>query len=189
MDTPQDYKVKIEKNGIAKGKVIFNTPPRINSGKLTIRAMNNPEKSASATILLQEKGAIRMVQKSYRLYSDGGKVVIDYDANINCTVEIPVEARSWISEESPNLRAISKKSVLLNVSANKGTDERRTNLKLVDPEGKAPEVTFHVVQNGSTPTVTYHVSTTTPIVQLPNRDHIITKPYIAKSDTPCHGVF
>ena len=74
----------------------------------------------------------------------GGSVALDYQANVDCEVIIPDDAKEWISI-APQTRGLEKYSVTLVIASNDSFDERTTAIKV---EGETVSRDIEVKQMG-----------------------------------------
>ena len=74
----------------------------------------------------------------------GGSVALDYQANVDCEVIIPDDAKEWISID-PQTRGLEKYSVTLVIAPNDSFDERTTAIKV---EGETVSRDIEVKQMG-----------------------------------------
>ena len=74
----------------------------------------------------------------------GGSVALDYQANVDCEVIIPDDAKEWISID-PQTRGLEKYSVTLVIAPNDSFDERTTAIKV---EGESVSRDIEVKQMG-----------------------------------------
>ena len=86
----------------------------------------------------------------YIIEAKGGEINIKITTNIEYSVNIPIEAQSWVS--IADTRALSREeNITFTVAVNDSFDERSTTVELVDGDGEVLQ-TISFVQDGQTET-------------------------------------
>ena len=125
-------------------------------------APNETYDSRSATIMIVAIGdntlcaeyTINQVQKDiilagednkFIVSSDGGDVNIDFETNVNYKVNIPSNARDWITLVEPT-RGVSPHNIVLRVAKNKTYDKRSAVISITKSGASNPTVEYTIEQ-------------------------------------------
>lgn len=126
-----NFKAKLNINDYTSGTITVITPTaNFEENRIIVLASDGKSKTIMRTITFVE-GVILITSKSYIVEAEGGEIEVELKTNVNYTVHIPEEAKSWISLLSTT-RSISTKTLLFKVSANNGASSRYATIQITD---------------------------------------------------------
>ena len=102
--------------------------------------------SKTITITQSQKNAIIVTNKNYELSSDSHTLDVGFEANVDVEVVISENAKGWIS--TTETRAMTAKTVKLQIAANKNTNEARTTEVYIKDKASDLQDKLLIVQRG-----------------------------------------
>ena len=126
-----NFKAKLNISDYTSGIISVITPMTdFEENKIIVLVTDGKSRTIMRTITFVE-GVILITSKSYIVEAEGGDIEVEIRTNVNYTVHIPEEAKSWISLLS-NTRSISTKTLIFKVSPNNGVSSRYTTIQITD---------------------------------------------------------
>ena len=124
-----------------------NTIYSARTAVIKVVAKDNAELAVEYTINQEQNDAILSDENNtFTVPSVGGKVVINYQTNIDCEVIIPDGAQDWITI-APASRGLSTYSTTLNIAENNSGKERSCVVKVTSPGDNELFAEYTIVQN------------------------------------------
>ena len=117
-----------------KGKVVINTSATIDEYSKVVVYVSDDNKMIMKTFSFEQSGIIINNSATYSVGATGGTFSIEYLANMDCEVEIPSSASSWLS--IAQTRAMTEHSATILVAANQTLQERTATVKIKTTDGK-----------------------------------------------------
>lgn len=103
--------------------------------------------SDTLRVVQVQKDAIVLSKKKYEVSSLGEDVVVEYNTNVDCQIEIP-SGCAWITQvEDANTRGLTLRKLLFRIAANLDKEVRTGSIILSAKESQKKE-TIEVVQEG-----------------------------------------
>ena len=110
-------------------------------------AKDNAELAVEYTINQEQKdGVLVDGNNTFNVSGAGCSVVIEYQANVDCDVIIPDEAKDWITI-SPATRGLSTYSTTLNIAENNSGKERSCVVKVTSQGDNELFAEYTIIQN------------------------------------------
>lgn len=152
--------------GSATGEVVSFTAERAdNERKVTYRFKAGGE---SFELVVKQKMVPQLKTSdsgTHWVMPEGGEVVLNYEANIDCEVVIPAEAESWLSA---NTRALGRRSAKLFTQPNTSNISREAEVVVRSVENPIMSVKFTIRQPSDKNIIRY--TTTDGKILEPNSD-------------------
>ena len=126
------WKVKIDAASTDKGTITVTAPAPIVESEILVFANNGSYRTVMVALDCMQ-GQINIADNSIDAAPAGGMQEIRLTTNMDFTVEIPDDARSWLSIV-PQTRAMREDIIAFNVSANEGI-QRFATVELKDEKG------------------------------------------------------
>lgn len=162
------FRAVVKKTDNATGTIDITTPNTILPSEVLVFVTDGGERTIMRSINFVE-GVIVVTTKSYTVDYSGGTVTVDLSTNIDYTVEIPDEDKSWISVADTRTRAVMRDETLtFTVAANPALSVRYSTIRLVDALGVTSETILITQKSGTSPTI--HVATAGTLNQLINSE-------------------
>lgn len=124
------WKVEITKQTKLTGTIAITAPNPIRDGKILIILTDAQNNSYMKTISLKGVGnTITTVQDTYTVNAAGGLLDVAVTANIDYTIQIPQDAKTWLSVQSQG------ENIRFSVAENESYDGRSADITLVGVDG------------------------------------------------------
>jgi thiol-disulfide isomerase/thioredoxin len=156
------------------------------SGKVTVRDKGGKAADVSVTITQAAETKVLVVGDAAVVPAEGATVEVDVRYNVDYSVEVESEARSWI--HYVETKSVKEGKLVFKVDANVTTDERTGKVTLKDKSGKVADVTVTFTQKGETKVLVVDdaatVSAEGGTLEIPisyNTDYTVTIEDAAKS--------
>ena len=112
------WKVKVEATSTDTGTITITAPNPIVESEILVFANDGSYRTVMASLDCMQ-GQIIIADNSIDVTSDGGRQEIKLTTNLNYTVEIPDNAKSWLSL-APETRAMREDTIIFNIAVNEG---------------------------------------------------------------------
>ncbi|MBO8467800.1 MAG: leucine-rich repeat protein [Bacteroidetes bacterium] len=143
------WEAKVEKTGNTSGIITVTAPNPMKNGEVIVLASDGQGKTIMKKLVFEE-GVVSIVTKSYVADSDQTIIEVNLSTNLNYTVSIPDDAKSWISVSDIHTKATMRNDVvLLDIAANIGNSTRTANVSFVNSANEVLN-TITVSQTGAT---------------------------------------
>ena len=143
------FRAVVKETDHSQGIIEITTPATVLSSEILVFVTDGKERTIMRSINFVE-GVIIISTKNYTVDSNGGSVVIDISTNINYTVEIPEEDKSWISITNTKSRvAMRDETVTLMVQPNENAAYRYSTIKFIDEQGVTGETVLITQKSGT----------------------------------------
>ena len=121
------WKVKVNATSTDKGTITITAPDPIVESEILVFANDGSYRTVMASFYCHEKQVldINIADNSINVLPAGGTQEIKLTTNLDYTVEIPDNARSWLSL-APETRALREDTIVFEVAANKGIQRHAT---------------------------------------------------------------
>ena len=129
------WKVKVNATSTDKGTITITAPNPIVESEILVFANDGSYRTVMASFYCHEKQVldINIADNSINVSPAGGAQEIKLTTNLDYTVEIPDNAKSWLSLV-PKTRAMREDIIVFNISANEGI-QRFATVALKDKQG------------------------------------------------------
>ena len=129
------WKVKVNATSTDKGTITITAPDPIVESEILVFANDGSYRTVMASFYCHEKQVldINIADNSINVSPAGGAQEIKLTTNLDYTVEIPDNAKSWLSLV-PKTRAMREDIIVFNISANEGI-QRFATVALKDKQG------------------------------------------------------
>jgi hypothetical protein len=171
------WKVEITEQTKLTGTIAITAPNPIRDGKILIILTDAQNNSYMKTITLKGVGnTITTVQDTYTVNAAGGLLDVAVTANIDYTIQIPQDAKTWLSIQSQG------ENIRFSVAENESYDGRSADITLAGVDGTTScKVTITQLQKDaiilseSDYELTYEQQTLQVVLQS-NTDLLVTIP-------------
>ena len=171
------WQVEITEQTTLTGTIAITAPNPIRNGKILIILTDTQNNSYMKTITLKGVGnTITAVQDSYTVNAVGGLLDVPISANIDYTIQIPQDAKTWLSVQSQG------ENIRFSVVENESYDSRSADITLAGVDGTTScKVTITQLQKDaiilseSDYELTYEQQTLQVVLQS-NADLLVTIP-------------
>ena len=171
------WKVEITEQTKLTGTIAITAPNPIRDGKILIILTDVQNNSYMKTITLKGVGnTITTVQDTYTVNAAGGSLDVAVTANIDYTIQIPQDAKTWLSVQSQG------ENIRFSVAENESYDGRSADITLAGVDGTTScKVTITQLQKDaiilseSDYELTYEQQTLQVVLQS-NTDLLVTIP-------------
>ena len=171
------WKVEITKQTKLTGTIAITAPNPIRDGKILIILTDAQNNSYMKTITLKGVGnTITTVQDTYTVNAAGGLLDVAVTTNIDYTIQIPQDAKTWLSVQSQG------ENIRFSVAENESYDGRSADITLAGVDGTTScKVTIAQLQKDaiilseSDYELTYEQQTLQVVLQS-NTDLLVTIP-------------
>ena len=121
------WKVKVNATSTDKGTITITAPDPIVESEILVFANDGSYRTVMASFYCHEKQVldINIADNSINVLPAGGTQEIKLTTNLDYTVEIPDNARSWLSL-APETRALREDTIVFEVAANEGIQRHAT---------------------------------------------------------------
>ena len=127
------WKVKVNATSTDKGTITITAPNPIVESEILVFANDGSYRTVMVSLNCMQ-GQINIADNSIDATPAGGTQEIKLTTNLDYTVEIPDNAKSWLSL-APETRAMREDTIVFEVTANEGM-QRYTTVALKDEQGK-----------------------------------------------------
>lgn len=139
---------KVEKTSNTSGTITVTAPNPMKDGEVIVLASDGQGKTIMKKLVFEE-GVVSIVTKSYVADSDQTTIEVNLSTNLNYTVSIPDDAKSWISVSDIQTKATMRSDIVsLNIAANIGNSTRTANVSFVNSANEVLN-TITVSQTGA----------------------------------------
>ena len=143
------FRAVVKETGHSQGIIEITTPATVLSSEILVFVTDGKERTIMKSINFVE-GVIIISTKNYTVDSNGGPVDINLSTNINYTVEIPEEDKSWISITNTQSRVTMKdETVTLMVQPNENAVYRYSTIEFIDEQGVTGETVLITQKSGT----------------------------------------
>ena len=126
------WEARVEKTSNTSGTITVTAPNPMKDGEVIVFASDGQGKTIMKKLVFEE-GVVSIVTKSYVADSDQTTIEVNLSTNLNYTVSIPDDAKSWISVSDIQTKATMRNDVVsLNITANIGNSTRTANVSFVN---------------------------------------------------------
>lgn len=126
------WEATVEKIGNTSGDIIVTAPNPMKDGEIIILASDGKEKTIMRKLLVKQ-GVVSIVTKSYLTDSNASTIDVELSTNLDYTVSIPDDAKSWISVSDIHTKATMRNDVIsLDIAANINDATRTATVSLVN---------------------------------------------------------
>lgn len=126
------WNATVEKTDNTSGNIIVTAPTPMKDGEIIILASDGKEKTIMRKLLFKQ-GVVSIVTKSYLTDSNASTIEVELSTNLNYTVSIPDDAKSWISISDIQTKATMRNDVVfLNIAANINNATRTATVSFVN---------------------------------------------------------
>ena len=123
-----------------------NTTYDSRSAVIKVVAKDNAELIVEYTINQEQKDAVIADENNtFTLPREGGRVVIDYQTNIDCDVIIPDDAQDWVTI-APATRGLVSESITLDIAENTTYSARTAVIKVVAKDNAELAIEYTISQ-------------------------------------------
>ena len=112
------WKVKVDATSTDKGIIMITAPNPIVESEILVFANDGSYRTVMVSLNCMQ-GQIVIADNSIDIASDGGRQEIKLTTNLDYTVEIPEDAKSWLSL-APETRAMREDIIVFNIDVNEG---------------------------------------------------------------------
>ena len=121
------WKAKVNTTSADKGTITITAPDPIVESEILVFANDGSYRTVMASFYCHEKQVldINIADNSINVLPAGGTQEIKLTTNLDYTVEIPDNARSWLSL-APETRALREDTIVFEVAANEGIQRHAT---------------------------------------------------------------
>lgn len=143
------FRAVVKETDHSQGIIEITTPTTVLSSEILVFVTDGKERTIMKSINFVE-GVIIISTKNYTVDSNGGPVDINLSTNINYTVEIPEEDKSWISITNTQSRVTMKdETVTLMVQPNENAVYRYSTIEFIDEQGVTGETVLITQKSGT----------------------------------------
>lgn len=112
------WKVKVDATSTDKGIIMITAPNPIVESEILVFANDGSYRTVMVSLNCMQ-GQIVIADNSIDIASDGGRQEIKLTTNLDYTIEIPEDAKSWLSL-APETRAMREDIIVFNIDVNEG---------------------------------------------------------------------
>ena len=142
------WEAKVEKTGNTSGTITVTAPNPMKDGEVIVLASDGNGKTIMKKLVFEE-GVVSIVTKSYVTDSDQTTIEVELSTNLNYTVSIPDDAKSWISVSDIQTKTTMRNDVIsLSITANISNSTRMTSVSFVNSANEVLN-TITVSQTGA----------------------------------------
>lgn len=126
------WEATVEKTDNTSGNIIVTAPTPMKDGEIIILASDGKEKTIMRKLLFKQ-GVVSIVTKSYLTDSNASTIDVELSTNLNYTVSIPDDVKSWISVSDIQTKATMRDDVVsLAIAANINDATRTATVSFVN---------------------------------------------------------
>lgn len=126
------WDAKVDKTDNISGNIIVTAPSPMRNGEIIVLASDGKGKTIMKKLLFAE-GIVTVADKSYLADSNASTLEIEISTNLDYTISIPADAKSWISVEGISTKAAMRDDVVsLSLTANLNNSTRTANVSFIN---------------------------------------------------------
>ena len=152
------WKATVVPASTSTGKIYITAPDPLVAGEVLILANDGTYRTVMTSIQCKEKVVLIIADSSFDIPAEGKTQQIELQTNIAYTVNIPTEAKNWLSVIET--RAMRDETLTFTIAANEAISQRFATVTLDDSNGHALQsIIFHQAGNKVEGTLEVHVET------------------------------
>ena len=152
------WKATVVPASTSTGKIYITAPDPLVAGEVLILANDGTYRTVMTSIQCKEKVVLIIADNSFDIPAEGKTQQIELQTNIAYTVNIPTDAKSWLSVIET--RAMRDETLTFTIAANEAISQRFATVTLDDSNGHALQsIIFHQAGNKVEGTLEVHVET------------------------------
>ena len=126
------WEAAVEKTGNTSGTITVTAPKPMKDGEVIVLASDGKEKTIMRKLTFSQ-GVVSIVTKSYLTDSNASTINVELSTNLDYTVSIPDDAKSWISVSGVQTKATMRNDVVsLDIAANLNDVTRSATVSFVN---------------------------------------------------------
>ena len=143
------WEAKVEETDNASGIITVTAPNPMKDGEVIVLASDGTGKTVMKKLIFDE-GVVTIATKSYVVDSKQTTISVELSTNLDYTVSIPDDAKSWISVSDIQTKSTMRNDVVsLNIVANTDNPTRTANISFVNSANEILN-TISILQTSST---------------------------------------
>ena len=151
------WKATVVPASTSTGKIYITAPDPLVAGEILILANDGTYRTVMASLQCTQ-GVIIIADSSFDIPAEGKTQQVELQTNIAYTVNIPTEAKNWLSVIET--RAMRDETLTFTIAANEAISQRFATVTLDDSNGHALQsIIFHQAGNKVEGTLEVHVET------------------------------
>ena len=151
------WKATVVPASTSTGKIYITAPDPLVAGEVLILANDGTYRTVMASLQCTQ-GVIIIADSSFDIPAEGKAQQVELQTNIAYTVNIPTEAKNWLSVIET--RAMRDETLTFTIAANEAISQRFATVTLDDSNGHALQsIIFHQAGNKVEGTLEVHVET------------------------------
>ena len=151
------WKATVVPASTSTGKIYITAPDPLVAGEILILANDGTYRTVMASLQCTQ-GVIIIADSSFDIPAEGKTQQVELQTNIAYTVNIPTEAKNWLSVIET--RAMRDETLTFTIVANEAISQRFATVTLDDSNGHALQsIIFHQAGNKVEGTLEVHVET------------------------------
>ena len=152
------WKATVVPASTSTGKIYITAPDPLVAGEVLILANDGTYRTVMTSIQCKEKVVLIIADSSFDIPAEGKTQRLELQTNIAYTVNIPAEAKNWLSVIET--RAMRDETLTFTIAANEAISQRFATVTLDDSNGHALQsIIFHQAGNKVEGTLEVHVET------------------------------
>ena len=152
------WKATVVPASTSTGKIYITAPDPLVAGEVLILANDGTYRTVMTSIQCKEKVVLIIADSSFDIPAEGKTQQIELQTNIAYAVNIPTEAKNWLSVIET--RAMRDETLTFTIAANEAISQRFATVTLDDSNGHALQsIIFHQAGNKVEGTLEVHVET------------------------------
>lgn len=152
------WKATVVPASTSTGKIYITAPDPLVAGEVLILANDGTYRTVMTSIQCKEKVVLIIADNFFDIPAEGKTQQIELQTNIAYTVNIPTDAKSWLSVIET--RAMRDETLTFTIAANEAISQRFATVTLDDSNGHALQsIIFHQAGNKVEGTLEVHVET------------------------------
>ena len=128
------WHAEVKATSATSGQIIITAPDPMTDDEIIVFVYDG-ENTTTMSYLCCVQGVINIANNYYEIQAQGETKEVPLSTNINYSVYIPSDARSWVSVQTLT-KALREETLSFTIAANTG-EERSTTVELRDNAGKA----------------------------------------------------
>lgn len=126
------WEAAVEKTGNTSGTITVTAPRPMKDGEVIVLASDGKEKTIMRKLTFSQ-GVVSIVTKSYLTDSNASTINVELSTNLDYTVSIPDDAKSWISVSGVQTKTAMRNDVVsLDIAANLNDVTRSATVSFVN---------------------------------------------------------
>ena len=126
------WKATVTSTSISAGKIYITAPDPLVAGEILILANDGSDRTVMASLQCTQ-GVIIVADNSFDIAAEGGSQQVALQTNIDYTINIPAEARTWLS--LAQTRAMRDETLTFTIAENTTISQRFATVTLNDSHG------------------------------------------------------